>query len=299
LRPGRFDRRVLVDRPELAARKAILAVHARGKPLSEDVDLAAVASSTPGFSGADLASLVNEAALYATRRGADAIAREDFRAAYDKIVLGDPSEAKLDEGEKRRVAVHESGHAIVAHFTPHAEPLDRVSVLPRGMALGVTQQTPLEDRHLLTQPELEARLGVLMGGYAAERVVLGDGSSGAENDLKKATELTFKMVAHYGMSERIGPIYVEHRTEHPFLGQVLGSEGSTSDATVRMVEQETAQVLAHAVETATATIREHRMSLDVLFEHLLTHETAEREELVRLLGESPGRQCAAPPGMAE
>lgn len=214
----------------------------------------------------------------------NAIERQDFRAAYDKIVLGDPSEAMLDEAEKRRVAVHESGHAIVAHFTQHAEALDRVSVLPRGMALGVTQQTPSEDKHLLTQPELEARLGVLMGGYAAERIVLGDGSSGAENDLKKATELAFKMVAHYGMSERIGPIYVEHRTEHPFLGQVLGSEGSTSDATVRVVEQETAEILARAVERATATIREHRKALEVLFEHLLTHETAEREELVDLLG---------------
>jgi cell division protease FtsH len=294
LRPGRFDRRVLVDRPELAARKAILAVHSRGKPLAEDVDLAAIAASTPGFSGADLANLINEAALNATRRGADTIERQDFRAAYDKIVLGDPSEAKLEESEKRRVAVHESGHAIVAHFTLHAEPLDRVSVLPRGMALGVTQQTQMEDRHLLTQPEIEARLGVLMGGYAAERVVFGDGSSGAENDLRKATDLAFKMVAHFGMSERIGPTYVEHRTEHPFLGHVLGSEGSTSDATVRLVEKETARILAHAVETATTTIREHRAALDSLFEYLLAHETAEREELIGLLGPSPAAPQPTP-----
>jgi cell division protease FtsH len=284
LRPGRFDRRVLVDRPELASRKAILEVHARGKPLGDDADLAAIAANTPGFSGADLANLVNEAALSATRRGAEAIERPDFRAAYDKIVLGDPSGAMLDEVEKRRVIVHEAGHAIVAHFTPNTEPLDRVSVLPRGMALGVTQQTPAGDRHIVTQPELEARLGVLMGGYAAERVVLGHGSSGAESDLKKATELAFKMVAHYGMSDRAGPIYVEHRTEHPFLGQVLGSEGSTSDATVRLVEQEAGRILVRAVEAATATIREHRAALDALFEHLLTHETAEREELLALLG---------------
>jgi cell division protease FtsH len=161
------------------------------------------------------------------------------------------------------------------------------------MALGVTQQTPAEDRHLLTQPQLEARLGVLMGGYAAERVVLGQGSSGAENDLKKATELAFKMVAHYGMSAQVGPIYVEHRTEHPFLGQVLGSEGSTSDATVRVVEQETAEILTRAVEMATATISEHRAALDILFEHLLTHETAEREELVALLGPPVASKSAA------
>ena len=284
LRPGRFDRRVVVHRPELAARRAILAVHARGKPFGADVDLAAIASATPGFSGADLANLVNEAALSATRRGADAIERRDFRDAQDKIVLGDPSEAMLDEEEKRRVAVHESGHAVVAHFTPHAEPLDRVSVLPRGMALGVTQQTPAEDRHLLTQPEIEARLGVLMGGYAAERVVLESGSSGAENDLKRATELAFKMVAHYGMSARIGPMYVEHRTEHPFLGQMLASEGTTSDATVRVVEQETAEVLARAVDAAMATIHAHRGALQALLEHLLEHETAERSELLALLG---------------
>jgi cell division protease FtsH len=283
LRPGRFDRRVLVDRPELAAREAILGVHARGKPLAPDVDLAAIAASTPGFSGADLASLVNEAALTGTRRDASAIELQDFRAALDKIVLGDPSEAKLGEAEKRRVAVHESGHAIVAHFTPEAELLDRVSVLPRGMALGVTQQTPAQDRHVLTQPEIAARLGVLMGGYAAERLVLGDGSSGAEDDLKKATELAFKMVAHYGMSERIGPTYIEHRTEHPFLGQVLGSEGSTSDATVRLVEQETAQLLSHAVEVATAMLHAHRAALDRLIARLLVHETMEREELIALL----------------
>ena len=284
LRPGRFDRRVLVDRPELAARKAILAVHAREKPLAADVDLGKLASSTPGFSGADLANLVNEAALGATRRGADAIAGEDFRSAYDKIVLGDPSEAKLGEDEKLRVAVHESGHAVVAHFTPHSEPLDRVSILPRGMALGVTQQTPAEDRHLLTQPEIEGRLAVLMGGYAAERLVFGTGSSGAENDLQKATELAFKMVAHYGMSPHVGPVHVEHRTEHPFLGQVLGRESGTSDATVRLVEQETALVLTAAVAAATAVLKEHRGSLDVLTRHLVAHEAAERVELIELLG---------------
>jgi cell division protease FtsH len=174
---------------------------------------------------------------------------------------------------------------------PLAEPLDRVSVLPRGMALGVTEQTPAEDRHLYTQPQIEARLGVLMGGYAAERVVLGAVSSGSENDLRKATALAFEMVAHYGMSPQVGPIYVEHRMEHPFLGQVLGSESGTSDATVRLVEQETALVLAAAVEAATTLIRAHRPAFDLLFEHLRSHEAAERDDLVRLLGP----RLAAPP----
>ena len=164
LRPGRFDRRVTIDRPASNARLAILEVHTRGKPLGRDVNLPDLAANTPGFSGADLANLVNEAALSATRRGADAIEAVDFSAAFDKVVLGDPREARLSPDEKRRVATHESGHAIVAHFSPHAEPLRRVTILPRGMALGLTQQNLTEDRHLATQPEIEAKLAVLLGG---------------------------------------------------------------------------------------------------------------------------------------
>src|SRR5688572_11469993 len=239
LRPGRFDRRVIIDRPELGARLAILQVHTRDKPLGSDVELKTIAANTPGFSGADLANLVNEAALGATRRGADAIEKKDFSEAYDKVVLGDPRETKLDAEEKRRVAVHESGHAVVTHFTPNAEPLHRVTIIPRGMALGVTQQTPAADRHIMTQSELASRLGVLMGGYAAERVVLGDISSGAESDLRQATEIAFRMVAHFGMSDRVGPVFHEHKTEHPFLGQMLATEGGTSDATIHVIEQET------------------------------------------------------------
>ena len=253
LRPGRFDRRVVVDRPELGARKAILAVHTRDKPLAPDVDLGLVASMTAGFSGADLANLANEAALGATRRKVNAIEASDFSAAYDKIVLGDPRETKLDGNEKRRVAVHESGHAVTAHFAQYAEPPSRVSIIPRGMALGVTMQAPGVDRHLLTQPELEARLRVLMGGYAAESIVLGTVSSGAQDDLRKATELAFEMVAHYGMSERLGPVFHEHRTTHPFLGQQLAVEGSTSDATVHIIEEETRLLLTGAL-TATKTL---------------------------------------------
>jgi cell division protease FtsH len=294
LRPGRFDRRVLIDRPELAARRAILAVHTRNKPLAEDVDLDSVAGNTPGFSGADLANLVNEAALNATRRGAEAIAASDFSQAYDKIVLGDPRETKLDSNEKRRVAVHEAGHAVTAHFSAFSEPLHRVSIIPRGMALGVTQQTPTADRHIMTQPELKARLCVLMGGYAAERVVLGDVSSGAENDLKKASELAFKMVAHFGMSPRIGPVFHEHRTEHPFLGQTLATEGGTSDATVHLIEEETRELLSAAVRDAERLTREHRAELDALVAVLLERETIEKAELVRLFGPAVTLPGAAP-----
>jgi cell division protease FtsH len=284
LRPGRFDRRVMVDRPECGARRAILNVHTKDKPLADDVDLDSVAKNTPGFSGADLANLVNEAALGATRRGGDQIAHSDFLAAYDKIVLGDPRETKLDPAEKQRVAVHEAGHAVVAHFTAEAEPPERVTIIPRGMALGVTQQAPGADRHIMTTEELSARLRVLMGGYAAESVVLDGVSSGAANDLQKATELAFKMVANFGMSERIGPVFHEHRTEHPFLGQRLAVEGGTSDATVHIIEEESRRMLGEALEESRSLIRTRREAVDRLVAALIDEETVDRGRLEALLG---------------
>lgn len=294
LRPGRFDRRVVIDRPELPARRAILEVHTKNKPLGADVDLQIIASNTPGFAGADLANLVNEAALNATRRGADAIEMSDFNSAYDKIVLGDLRETKLDPEEKRRVAIHEAGHAVAAHFSPFAEPLHRVTIIPRGMALGVTQQAPAADRHIMTQPELESRLRVLMGGYAAERVMMGDISSGAANDLQKATELAFKMVAHFGMSDRIGPVYHEYRTEHPFLGQALATEGGTSDATVHVIEEETRRILLDAAATAEALIRDKRPQMEHLVAVLLEKESVEKKELYEILGPSVTASHAIP-----
>jgi cell division protease FtsH len=284
LRPGRFDRRIVVDRPERAARRAILGVHTRNKPLAGDVSLDSIADNTPGFSGADLANLVNEAALAATRRRADTIAARDFTEAYDKIVLGDLREAVLDPEEKRRVAVHESGHAVVAYFSENAEPLERVSILPRGMALGVTHQTPPSDKHIMTLPEIEARLRLLLGGQAAELVIFGNPSSGAENDLKTATELALKMVAHFGMSERVGPVFYEHGSEHPFLGHNLASESSTSDATVHLIEQEARKILAKAREDASKAVKDHRVELEHLVDELLAHETIDRTGLERLLG---------------
>jgi cell division protease FtsH len=286
LRPGRFDRRVVIDRPELEAREAILKVHTRDKPLSEGVNLVALAKDTPGFSGADLANLANEAALHATRRDADQITEEDFRAAYDKIVLGDMRESKLDREEKRRVAIHESGHAVTAHFSPHAEPLRRVTIIPRGMALGVTQQSPQGERFLMTRPELEARLRVLMGGYAAEKVLIGETSSGAENDLKRASEIAFRMVAHFGMSDVVGPVFHEHKTEHPFLGQRMATDGGTSDATVHDIEQEARKLLLKAEKEAEGIILEHQSALEALRDHLLEKESIEEADLAKLLGPS-------------
>jgi cell division protease FtsH len=290
LRPGRFDRRVMVDLPEAAARKAILVVHTKDKPLDASVDLEQTAQSTVGFSGADLENLANEAALAASRRKATKITHDDFGTAYDKIVLGDPREGKLRDVEKQRVAVHESGHALLAWATPDAEPLRRVSILPRGMALGATQQVAPEDRHLHTRAELTARLLVLLGGYASERAVLGDISTGAEHDLKEATRLATKMVAHFGMSEALGPIHFDVQEEHAFLGARI-AEGGTSDATVHTIESEARKLLANALEAASATIAEHRERLDRLVGNLLANETLERDALEAVLGpraEAPG-----------
>jgi cell division protease FtsH len=285
LRPGRFDRRVVIDRPENKAREAILGLYTKDKPLAPDVGLADLAASTPGFSGADLANLCNEAALIATRRGADALDAKDFASAMDKIVLGDPRETLLDPEERRRVAIHESGHAIVARFTPEAEPLRRVSILPRGFALGATQQTEAPDRHIATQPQLEAKLGVLMGGYASESLLAGSVSSGAENDLRVATDLAFKMVAHYGMSARVGPVFHEQRIEHPFLGQRLATETPVSDSTSSVIEDEARRVLVEALDFAKRTLESHRDALDRLVAALLKHETMEKAALDEVLRE--------------
>lgn len=286
LRPGRFDRRVQVDRPEFEARKAILAVHTRKKPLDNDVSLETVARNTPGFSGADLANLVNEAALGATRRNVDQISAFDFRQAYDKIVLGDPREGKLDAKEKHRVAIHESGHAVIAHFAGDTEPLERVTIIPRGNALGVTQQTPATDRHIMTQNELESRLMVLMGGYAAERRVLGNVSTGAENDLREATKLATKMVAHYGMSDSLGAVHYEHEQEHAFLGQRIATESGTSDATICIIENEARGILSKALEAADSLLGKRRRELDALYAKLMDVESIEQSELRELLGPS-------------
>lgn len=286
LRPGRFDRRVLVDRPELAARKAILGVHAKGMPLNADVNLQHVAENTVGFSGADLANLVNEAALSATRQARDDILNEDFSTAFDKIVLGNPRETKLDAKEKNRVAIHESGHALVAQYSTETDPPNRVSIIPRGMALGVTQQSPSIDRHIMAQGELEARLRVLMAGYAAERLVLASVSTGAENDLKEATRLATHMVAHYGMSQRLGPVYYDHDAEHAFLGQRIATESGTSATTISVIETEAREALGRSLEQATALISEHRAQFDQLVSALLAEESLERDELARIFESS-------------
>jgi len=298
LRPGRFDRRVLVDRPERAARKAILEVHTRNKPLGPDVSLEVLAALTPGFSGADLANLVNEAAILATRRSATSIGAEDFADAQEKIEVGDPRETPLSPAEKQRIAVHESGHALVAHLAEHAEPVRRVTIIPRGMTLGSTRQSAGEDKHVATRSELKERLRVLLGGYAAEQVLLGETSSGVEQDLKQATETAYDMVAHYGMSDAVGPVFYQRQVEHPFLGQRLASDSPVGDAATNMVDVEVQRALATAAAEAKAVVEQHRPMIDRLVQALLEHETVEQDELGRLLSDvAPSR--ARPPRARE
>jgi cell division protease FtsH len=264
-------------------------------PLGPDVNLQHVAENTVGFSGADLANLVNEAALSATREGRDDIIAENFSEAFDKIVLGDPRDTKLDSKERNRVAIHESGHALVARYSSETDPPNRVSIIPRGMALGVTQQSPSIDRHIMAQGELEARLRVLMAGYAAERLVLGSISTGAENDLKEATRLATHMVAHYGMSPRLGPVYYDHDAEHAFLGQRIATDSGTSPVTISVIEEEAREILGHALTEATGILTAQRKQFDRLVASLLERESLEREDLAAIFepSEAPGAAITA------
>src|SRR3954451_10086705 len=273
LRPGRFDRQVVVPLPTQPERRAILAVHARGKLLAPDVDLDVTARLTPGFSGADLANLLNEAAIVAVRDDRTEITAMDLSQARDRILLGQRQSANfLLESEKRNVAVHESGHALVATLSPAADPVDKVTILPSGMALGVTEQVPEDERHLYTLAQLTTSLAVRLGGRAAELVVFDEGSSGASSDLAGATDLATRMVREFGLSAELGP--VAYSTDAP---QYLGAEQSTSrgysEATQRVIDTEVARLLREAESQAVELVRAHRSALDALTEQLLRDET--------------------------
>jgi cell division protease FtsH len=297
LRPGRFDRQVTIPLPNVSERSAILAVHCRGKKLSADVDLNAVARGTPGFSGADLANLVNEAAIFAVRESRDTLTAGDFDAARDRIILGrrEGSNVLLPE-EKHAVAVHESGHALVAALAEHADPVAKVTILPAGQTLGVTEQLPLVERHMYTEDYLEDSLAVRLGGRAAELVVLGQGSTGAANDLAGATDLATKMVREFGLSDTLGPVgYPEGGSV--FLGG--GGPGMSSrpfaEATQAEIDREVSRLLRQAEQRAVATLKEHRSSLDALVAELLERETVDGSDVYRLAGR-PDRSSTSGPG---
>jgi cell division protease FtsH len=282
LRPGRFDRQVIVDRPDRRGRAAILAVHARRVALAPDADLEVVAARTPGFAGAELANVINEAALLAARRGKSAVGMAELEEAIDRVSMGLERRSRvINPEERRRVAYHELGHALVAIASPHADPVHRVSIVPRGVAaLGVTQQLPADDRYLIAQPELEDRLAVMMGGRAAERVVFGDLSSGAANDLQQATALARRMVEEFGMSSKVGPVTIS--TSSTFLEQ-NGQLQARSPQLIAEAEEEMKALLQGADERATSILNERRGALDRLADILLERETIEGAELDALL----------------
>jgi cell division protease FtsH len=285
LRPGRFDRQVVVPLPNQAERAQILSVHARGKNLGGDVDLTVTARATPGFSGADLANLLNEAAINAVRADREVISAADLDAARDRILLGrrDASNALLPE-ERRSVAVHEAGHALVAALSPHADPVAKVTILPAGMALGVTEQLPEAERHLYTEGYLADTLAVRLGGRAAELTVLGEGSTGAANDLAGATQLATRMVVEFGLSAALGPVsYSTGTPDYLGAGQL---QRPYSEETQRLVDQEVARLLRDAEQTALELLRTHRDALDRLTELLLTEETVDGSVVLAALGET-------------
>jgi cell division protease FtsH len=289
LRPGRFDRQITIPLPNLADREAILNVHVRDKKLDPDVNLQVVARGTPGFSGADLANLVNEAAINAVRGGREVITAADFDTARDRIILGrrEGSNVLLPE-EKQAVAVHEAGHALVAALSPRADPVAKVTILPAGQALGVTQQLPLVERHLYSEDYLTQTLAVRLGGRAAELVEFGQGSTGAANDLASATDLAIKMVREFGLSPAIGPVgYPEGGSV--FLGG--GGAGMSSrpfaEATQAVIDAEVARLLREAEEQAVSLLRDHRSELHSLMDLLLEQETVDGDAVYRVLGMTP------------
>jgi cell division protease FtsH len=282
LRPGRFDRQVVVPLPEADERFAILRVHTKDKRIASDVDLLTVAKGTPGMSGADLANLVNEAALFAVRRGAEDVHMEDFESARDRVIMGQRRESMaLSDQEKEAVAYHEGGHAVCAAVLPNADPLHKVTILPTGMALGVTQQLP-EERHLYRQDYIEDSLVVRLGGRIAEELVYGMVSTGANNDLMGATELTRKMVREWGMSDRIGPMAWGSGGQ-VFLGEDLMTRSEYSDETARVIDEEVERILREQEERCRQTLRAHRRGLDAVASALLERETLDGAEVRRLI----------------
>jgi cell division protease FtsH len=282
MRPGRFDRQVTFERPHKEARKAILGIHTRGKPLADDVDLGRVAGRTVGFSGADLANLVNEAALLTARGQRNRITAADFVQARDKLVLGARREEVLGEDEQRVIAYHESGHALVAALLPDADPLDKVTIIPRGRALGATEQVA-EDRYNMNQAYLLDRLAVMLGGRGAEKLVFDQVSTGAEQDLEQATRLARKMVLNWGMSDKLGPVAFRDGEEQPFLGREMSHPREYSDATAKLIDDELRSIVVSAEQRVDETLRSNRRSLEALAQSLLDRETLTSSEIDEVL----------------
>jgi cell division protease FtsH len=296
LRPGRFDRHVAIDRPDVRGRERILRLHAQRLTMAPEVDLAAVAGKTAGFAGADLANIVNEAALHAARESKAAVDMLDFDAAIDRAAVGMEKKSRvMNPKEKETVAYHEAGHALIAELRATTDKVSRVSIIPRGIgALGFTQQLPTEDRYLMKRGELLDRLDVLLGGRVAERLVYGEVSTGAQDDLQRATDLVRHMITQYGMSDVLGPAVLELRSGPAYLGEPgTAARHEFSEETGRRIDAEIQRLLSEAEQRVEATLAQRRQELDALSAELLRRETVEREVLVRLLKPRPDAGAAS------
>ncbi len=291
LRPGRFDRHVGISAPDLRGREEILKVHARNVRLAPAADLKVIARRTPGFVGSDLANLVNEAALLAARKSKDATEMDDLEEAIERVIAGPERKSRMiSDREKRIVAFHESGHALVAFSIPGTDPVHKVSIIPRGPALGYTLQLPLEDRYLTTRQEILDRLAVLLGGRVAEELVIGEITTGAQDDLGKATAFAQKMVCEYGMSERLGPLTYRKKEEEVFLGRDIGRDRSYSEKTAEMIDEEVKKIVTDALVRAREILTANRVKLDLLAQRLTECEVIDAEEIVQIL--DPARAAA-------
>jgi cell division protease FtsH len=290
LRPGRFDRHVVIDRPDLEGRKGILRVHARGKPFDETVALDTVAKRTPGFTGADLANVINESALLAARWGKKAIGMREVDEAIDRVMAGPERKSRImSDREKRVIAYHESGHALAAHVLPNTDPVHKISVIARGRALGYTLTLPEEDKFMMTREELSDELAMLLGGRVAEELIVGDITTGAANDIERATKIARQMVTEYGMSDVIGPLTLGQKQHEVFLGRDFAAQPDYSEQVAFEIDNEVRRMIDQAHDEALEILQENRSKLDQMAALLIERETIDKEEVERLLTDVPKR----------
>jgi cell division protease FtsH len=295
LRPGRFDRHVTLDRPDIKGRRAILDVHARNKPLDSTVDLDVLARQTPGFTGADLANLINEAAILSARADKKVIGMDELEEAIARVIAGPERRSRrISDHEKEIIAYHETGHALVMKALPHTDPVHKVSIISRGMALGWTMSLPEEDKYLISRDELMDQIAGIMGGRVAEELVFGDITSGAENDIQKATQMARRMVTQWGMSDKLGNVAMGHREELVFLGRDLGEQRNYSEEVAAIIDEEIRSIVNHGYQTAKAILTQQRDKMDAVVEKLKVVETLDAKELDEILArETPQAPAAA------
>jgi cell division protease FtsH len=288
LRPGRFDRQVILDRPDMRGRTAILKVHTKGKPLDKAIEVEAIARQSPGFSGADLANLVNEAAILAARKNKKSIQMPEFQEALERIVAGPERKSRvISDVEKAIIAFHEGGHAIVQRILPKCDPVQKVTIISRGMALGYTMALPHEDRYLQSKTEFEDKIAGLLGGNAAERLVFGDTTTGASNDIEKATDLARRMVTEFGMSDKLGPLSFGKRDELVFLGREIGEQRNYSDDVAKTIDDEVRAIIERGYDRAMEVLVANRDRLQLLAEKLVAEETVDADEFEKLFSDLP------------